>query len=140
MALIMCLADRVKLFGLEERPDEIRALAPVIASAIPAAMEKFFAQHRQAARLAPYMQCVDKSASEVWMRHVRCIFDSAFDERYEQSMRELLVEFARAGINVRVHNFFISLLIAELRRNLLTGWRGFRARACFRSCGILPRT
>ena len=58
--IIMGHADRVKLFGLEGRASEIRALAPVVAQSVPAAIQQFLALHRQDARFEPHLRRVDE--------------------------------------------------------------------------------
>src|SRR6266436_4258681 len=105
MALIMSLADRVQLFGLEGRSDEIRALAPVVAEALPSAIEQWLRQHRQDERFEVHLRLLDEGLIRAEQSHLHGMFEGAFDAGYEPSLRRLLAELSRAGTSVRVHNF-----------------------------------
>jgi methyl-accepting chemotaxis protein len=130
MPLIMGLADRVKLFGLDGRSQEIRALAPVVAEALPAAVNQWLAQHRADARFEVHLRVLDAGVVEAEQRHILGIFKGAFDDSYEPSIRKLIDEYRRARTSVRVHNFLLNLLITELRARLLPqGWRRIRGGA-----------
>ena len=129
MALIMDLADRVKLFGLEGRSEEIRALAPVVGAALPAAIEQWLGLHRQDVRFEVHLRLIDEGVVDALRSHIHGVFIGAFDAGYGQSVQRLIADLARAGTSARVHNFLVNVLITELRRRLLGGWRRRRARA-----------
>jgi methyl-accepting chemotaxis protein len=132
MALIMDLADRVKLFGLEGRSDEIRDLAPVVAEALPPAIEQWLRQHRQDERFEVHLRLLDERLIQAERSHLHGMFAGAFDAGYEPSVRRLMAELARAGTSVRVHNFLTNLLMTELRARLLSrnwGWSWVRGGA-----------
>ena len=110
MALIMDLADRLKLFGLEGRSEEIRALAPVVAASLPSAIEQWLRQHRQDERFGVHLRLLDEALIQAEQSHLHGMFEGAFDDSYEPSVRRLLAELSRAGTSVRVHNFLVNLL------------------------------
>src|SRR5262245_39231083 len=103
MALIMDLADRVKLFGLEGRSEEIRALAPIVAGALPSAIEQWLRQHRQDERFEVHLRLLDEGVIQAERSHLLGMFEGAFDAGYEPSVRRLMAELSRAGTSSRVH-------------------------------------
>jgi hypothetical protein len=127
MALIMALADRVKLFGLEGRADEIRALAPLVRRAVPLAIEKWLACHRQDQRFEEHLRLLDDRIIQAERDHLEGVFAHAFDSGYQTSVRHLMAEYARSGATPRVHNFLVNTLITQLSAHLLSGrWRHAR--------------
>src|SRR5262249_45402602 len=116
---------------------EIQALAPVVAKALPAAVAQLLALHRQDACYEVHLRLIDEDVIAAEQRHLCALFANAFAADYELSVRRLLADLARAGTSVRVHNFLVNLLITELRRLLLGGWR--RARAGARAFDLAVR-
>jgi methyl-accepting chemotaxis protein len=130
MALIMSLADRVKLFGLEGHSQEIRALVSIVRRAIPVAIEEWLSLHRADPRFRDHLLLIDQGIMRAEQCHLEGVFSYAFDGRYEDSVRQLMSEYFRAGTSPRIHNFLVNLLVTQLSKQLLSeNWRGARGGA-----------
>lgn len=132
MTPIIALSDRLALYDIEGRAEEIRELRSVIANLLPKAVDKFFELHAPVTGLSGL---VEKHSSDLFVRsqdHIKLLFEARFDDAYFESARSLAEEHDRAGTSLRSHMFFCHIMGWLFCRSIADTWFWTRRRALAR--------
>src|SRR5947209_17108837 len=129
MTPIISLDDRLALYDLADRPEEIRALRPLIHGLLPRAVDKFFQLHAPVTGLAGLVQKHSIDLFDIAQAHIRLLFEASFDESYFESARRLAKAHDEAGTSLRSHMFFCHVIAWLLSESIATArpWYGRRA-------------
>jgi methyl-accepting chemotaxis protein len=134
MTPIITIGDRLALYDLVGRADEIRALRPLMHELLPRAVTKFFELHAPVTGLAGLVQKHSSDLFDVAQAHIRLLFEAAFDDSYFESAKRLAKAHDEAGTSLRSHMFFCHVMSWLLCESIATArpWQRRRAVDCYR--------
>jgi len=110
MTPIISLSDRLALYDLDGRGDEIRTLRPLIHDLLPRAVDKFFELHAPVPGLAGIVQKHSSDLFDIAQVHIKLLFEGSFDDSYFQSASRLAKAHEQAGTSLRSHMFFCHII------------------------------
>ncbi|MEA2860240.1 MAG: hypothetical protein QOC72_2279 [Methylobacteriaceae bacterium] len=120
MTPIISLTDRLALYDLAGRADDIRALRPLIHELLPRAVQEFFELHAPVTGLAGLVQKHSSDLFDIAQAHIRMLFEASFDETYFESARGLAKAHDEAGTSLRSHMFFCHVIAWLLCESIAT--------------------
>jgi methyl-accepting chemotaxis protein len=129
MTPIISLGDRLALYDLAGRGNEIRTLRRLIHDLLPRAVDKFFELHAPVTGLAGLVQKHSSDLFDIAQTHVKVLFEATFDESYFESARRLAKAHDEAGTSLRSHMFFCHVISWLLCESIATARAWQRRRA-----------
>ncbi|MEA2760278.1 MAG: hypothetical protein QOH65_2891 [Methylobacteriaceae bacterium] len=129
MTPIISLGDRLALYDLAGRGDEIRTLRRLIHDLLPRAVDKFFELHAPVTGLAGLVQKHSSDLFDIAQTHIKLLFEATFDDSYFASARRLAKAHDEAGTSLRSHMFFCHVISWLLCESIATARAWQRRRA-----------
>src|SRR5215470_13620648 len=117
------LRSRLEFIGID-RPtrDSLRELQPLIARALPAILDQFYAHLLKFPRIAGLFpdEAAVRRAKQAQMKHWTAITGAAFDDAYLKSVTQIGGTHSRLGIEPRWYIAGYSMIISGLLRAIET--------------------
>jgi methyl-accepting chemotaxis protein len=110
MTPIITIHDRLALYDLIGRADEIRALRPLMHELLPLAVQKFFELHAPVTGLVGLVQKHSSDLFDIAQAHIKLLFEATFDDSYFANAKRLANAHDEAGTSLRSHMFFCHVM------------------------------